>query len=390
MPRAGVHYARTRNFDFGQENRGNVSQLSPWIRHRLITEDEVLTAVLSQHGLAAAEKFVQEVCWRTYWKGWLEMRPSVWRDYRDAIAPAHDTLSADDRDRLAAAMRGETDIECLNAWSRELTSSGYLHNHTRMWFASIWIFTLRLPWQLGADFFMRHLLDGDAASNTLSWRWVAGLQTVGKNYLARAENIAKYTNQRFVDTPGLSPSAQPILGRDPMPPMPLAESVPPDTAKHTALLITDDDLAVSRDLFALPQLANAVYVDTTAWRCEQTASPEVQRFVDGAVDDLADRLVMPMHRVAAEGEEWAGELGQWCETAGIEQLVSLHVPVGPSTDALQQTKQILATYGITMTTVIRPWDRLAWPYATKGFFNFKKHIPTLLQDSGIVFSGRKH
>jgi deoxyribodipyrimidine photo-lyase len=65
---------------------------------------------------------------------------------------------------------------------QELVETGYLHNHARMWFASIWIFTLRLPWELGADFFLRHLLDGDAASNTLSWRWVAGLHTKGKHY----------------------------------------------------------------------------------------------------------------------------------------------------------------------------------------------------------------
>ncbi len=69
-------------------------------------------------------------------------------------------------------------------------ATGYLHNHARMWFASIWIFTLRLPWELGADFFLRHLLDGDPASNTLSWRWVGGMQTMGKTYLARADNIA--------------------------------------------------------------------------------------------------------------------------------------------------------------------------------------------------------
>lgn len=66
-----------------------------------------------------------------------------------------------------------------------------------MWFASIWIFTFKLPWQLGADFFYRRLLDGDSASNTCSWRWVAGPHTVGKTYLARADNIEKFTAGRF-------------------------------------------------------------------------------------------------------------------------------------------------------------------------------------------------
>ncbi len=70
------------------------------------------------------------------------------------------------------AVEGRTGIDGFDDWARQLVETGWLHNHTRMWFASIWIFTLRLPWALGAAFFLRHLLDGDPASNTLSWRWV--------------------------------------------------------------------------------------------------------------------------------------------------------------------------------------------------------------------------
>ncbi|MCK7502530.1 MAG: hypothetical protein MZW92_81430 [Comamonadaceae bacterium] len=85
-----------------------------------------------------------------------------------------------------------------------------LHNHARLWFASLWIFTLELPWALGADFFLRHLLDGDPASNTLSWRWVVGLQTPGKIYLARADNIARFTAGRFPAVTGLATAARPL------------------------------------------------------------------------------------------------------------------------------------------------------------------------------------
>jgi deoxyribodipyrimidine photo-lyase len=76
---------------------------------------------------------------------------------------------------LGGATFGRTGIACFDQWTGELLETGYLHNHARVWFSSIWIFTLRLPWKLGADFFIRFLNDGDSASNTLSWRWVAGL-----------------------------------------------------------------------------------------------------------------------------------------------------------------------------------------------------------------------
>ena len=98
-------------------------------------------------------------------------------------------------------MDGKTGIDCFDTWIEELRENNYLHNHSRMWFASIWIFTLGLPWQLGARLFMKHLLDGDASSNTLSWRWVAGMHTNKKPYLASKENIDKYTVNRFRNTP---------------------------------------------------------------------------------------------------------------------------------------------------------------------------------------------
>ena len=176
-------YANKRNFDFGPENRSNISYLSPFISHRLLFEYDIAKKVLSKFPYLKVEKFIQEIFWRTYCKGWLELRPDVWNDYK---------LSLNDLDkdeRYHEALEGRTNIDCFNDWVNELKSKNYLHNHTRMWFASIWIITLGLPWQLGAQFFLEHLYDGDAASNTLSWKWVAGLQTKGKHYIARPDNI---------------------------------------------------------------------------------------------------------------------------------------------------------------------------------------------------------
>ena len=199
LPQSGKRYASQRNFDFGPGKHQKVSAMSPWLRHRIILETEVLEAVLGAQSAASAEKFIQEVFWRGYFKGWLEHRPEVWQRYRRRVTDLLGQLETDAalHARYEDAVGGRTGIACFDAWVQELLETNYLHNHARMWFASIWIFTLRLPWELGADFFFRHLVDGDAASNTCSWRWVGGLHTAGKTYLARAANIREYTAGRF-------------------------------------------------------------------------------------------------------------------------------------------------------------------------------------------------
>ncbi len=215
LPRAGQHYERRRNFDLGSGDRDNVSCLSPWIRHRLLLEREVALAAAEAHG-EGADKFIDEVFWRTYFRGWMAHHPAVWACYCPAVAAAADEAGADPglADRLRAAETGRTGNAAFDHWSRELAATGYLHNHARMWFASIWVFTLRLPWALGADFFLRHLLDGDPASNTLSWRWVCGLHTRGKTYLARRDNILKFTEGRLDPGPGLAQQAEPLQEPD--------------------------------------------------------------------------------------------------------------------------------------------------------------------------------
>lgn len=194
LPYAAQDYAQGRNRDRGPEQPAAVSKLSPYIRYRMISEKEILAQVFAVHGPEAAQKFIEEILWRTYWKGWLELHPSLWEFYLDERDSDKQFV---DCKILQQAETGQTGIEGFDDWAIELTTTGYLHNHARMWFASIWIFTLQLPWTLGADFFLRHLVDADVASNTLSWRWVAGLHTRGKSYLATADNIFRHTGGRF-------------------------------------------------------------------------------------------------------------------------------------------------------------------------------------------------
>ncbi|PXW70882.1 deoxyribodipyrimidine photo-lyase [Loktanella sp. PT4BL] len=363
-PKAGRDYAGKRNYD----NIAHVSALSPYIRHRMITEEDVLKTVLARHSATAAEKFIQEVYWRTYWKGWLELRPAVWDMYRADLNGALNRIQTESglRQDWEAACKGETGIECFDHWARQLADTGYLHNHARMWFASIWIFTLRLPWTLGADFFMRHLLDGDPASNTLSWRWVGGLQTVGKTYLARPDNIAKYTEGRF-DPKGLATFAAPLEG-PPAPPrgaVPVSDSY--DPALRTGLLITEEDLSPGWLAHQFQPCAVAM-VQTTAARSPLTVSARVTAFVADAQKDAAARYADKLGSIAQVTPETVAD---WAAAHNIEQIVTPYIPTGPTRDALKDVR---------LCQIIRPYDSAAWPHATHGFFRFKDRIPSLLGD----------
>ena len=221
-----------------------------------------------------------------------------------------------------------------------------------MWFASIWIFTLRLPWTLGADFFLRHLLDGDPASNTLSWRWVAGLHTKGRAYVARAENIRRYTNGRYNPTE-LNENPAPLEEADP----PAAETLPPAARAPTgevALLLHLDDLHSE----SLP-LADARVTCVGALLAHADGAVErVKQFDCEAMADALDRAAAHFGCPATAADEgWAGDL----------PVVTAWAPVGPSVEALPPCIRIR-----------RPWDRAAWPRATRGYFQVKAAIPGLL------------
>ncbi|SDZ92927.1 FAD-binding domain-containing protein [Rubrimonas cliftonensis] len=384
--RMGRHYARNRNFDWGPDRRDNVSLVSPWLRRRLVTEEEAVRMAVETHG-GGADKFVQEVFWRSYWKGWLEMRPSVWRAYvagRDADRMAlrdYPDLAA----RLAKAEAGETGLECFDAWARELVDTGWLHNHARMWFASIWVFTLELPWRLGADFFLRNLLDGDPASNTLGWRWVAGLHTRGKVYSAEAWNIAKFTSGRFQPDPrDLAPDPAPLHEEPTAPAAPLAPAPRLDPDRPAALLLTEEDLAPEdwRAAHGLDfrGLRAAATLQLSQARSDQPISPAVARFDCGALEDAGERaraLGAPLAERLADVAP--ADLARWARRAGAVQVVTGWAPVGPVRDQLAAARPALREVGAELVMLRRPWDDAVWPHATAGFFKVKEKIPGLVK-----------
>jgi deoxyribodipyrimidine photo-lyase len=360
-----------------------VSQLSAYIKRRIITEEDVLKKVLSAHTLNEAGKFIDEIFWRTYFKGWLESRPHIWMQYcADVHHLTHELQTQSGlRDRWAAACLGETGIDCFDAWAKELAETGYLHNHARMWFASIWVYTLQLPWQLGADFFLRHLLDGDAASNTLSWRWVVGLHSVGKTYLARAENIQRFTNGRFAPkglaqvAPPLNDTASTMAPKIIDPPNPYLEG------RKTGLLLHSDDLNIAHLTHRSDCIASAAYrpVDTGTML---VSSPKLLEFNNAALDAATKRwkpnLLNCCDVTTPEG------ILSWALENKLEQIITPYAAVGNTSQMLEKCKRLLSNHGVQLTQVMREYDIISWPYATKGFFKFREKIPKILTSLSII------
>lgn len=389
-PLMGRSYAEHRNTDRGPGRHVFVSRLSPYLRRRLVTEQETVEAALADHGPEAADAFIREVFWRGYFKGWLERRPQVWTAYvdglqRDLAAAAADPALAD---RVAAAEGGRTGLACFDAWAQELTATGYLHNHARMWFASIWIFTLKLDWRLGADFFLRHLMDADAASNTLSWRWVAGLHTKGKHYLARADNIARYTSGR----PEGALAAARLAGDEAEPltepqdyarqkldlPAPVS---PADLARPFALLLHDE--AAHHAPLALPTApALVIAAARPEARSPGALGSHALGFAQGA---LAGGMAEAAAAFACPAAQWrAGEpLAPLLAGAGVERIAMPYVPAGWTRDAIAPDLAPLAAKG-RVVTLLGDLDRATWPLAKAGFFGVAKAIDSLLAECGIA------
>ena len=351
-------YSKLRNFDFGPEKRSNISCLSPYITHGIINEQEVIQKALSKFSFSKNEKFIQEVLWRTYWKGWLELRPNVWADYLIELNQIKNEFK-DNKDYIAA-IEGKTKVNCFNEWVKELKENNYLHNHTRMWFASIWIFTLELPWQLGAEFFMQHLYDGDAASNTLGWRWVAGVQTQGKHYLASEWNIKKFTNNRFQNIklnenapPKISEKSYQIIKQD---------FNNPQKIENKNLLIFENNLSFEITDFKENNFKKIYLVSNKNENRAIKLSEKLVKFKSHLIEDQEQRL---------KNQSIDCQIIDISELTNIENYYGLYPTVGENLDFLNSNN-------LKIDFLYRNLDQLAWQYCNKGFFNFKNYIPKII------------
>ena len=355
-------YSKLRNFDFGPEQRKNVSTISPYITHGVLSETEVIKNSLKKFSFAKNEKFVQEVLWRIYWKGWLELRPMVWSDYIIELRKLKNDFY-NNKDYLNA-IEGKTNIECFNYWISEIKKYNYLHNHARMWFASIWIFTLNLPWQLGAEFFMKYLLDGDSASNTLGWRWVAGVQTKGKNYIASEWNIKKFTNNRFSQIK-LNENPQPIIDNKNYS-ISKKDFLNNEINNFDNLIVFENNLSIECSDFKELNFKNIYLVKKNNDTREIKLDEKVLKFKEDLISDQKIRLENQSSKI------------EIINVKDLKNLVGNNIALYPS---IGEINDFLISNNLkNIKYLYRKIDQYAWKYCNKGFFNFKNYIPKIVTE----------
>ena len=355
------NYNLLRNFDLGPNDRKNISCLSPYITHRLISEFEVAKKVLSKRSYQKVEKYIQEIFWRVYWKGWLELRPKVWTDFIE------DLKNIDSSNEYEKAISGETKIICFNDWVKELKETNYLHNHARMWFASIWIFTLKLPWQKGAEFFLRELYDGDAASNTLSWRWVAGIQTKGKNYIAQNWNINKFTNNKYKDLK-LNENPQPITDQREYKILPISSGNSEITSDRLVFFENELD-------FKIFNIDNYKII-----YCILLSNEERQVKLGNKVLEYKKNLIKNQIQNSGLKIEFI-EGSKFIKLLVNEKDFDVIYPsVGENMSFL---KKIMKKNNLMINYLIRDEDKYCWQFSNKGYFNFKSNIPKILSQFNL-------
>lgn len=299
-------YARTRN-----ALDGAVTRLSPYLTHGFLSLPEVYAAVHARHTLDPKHKRVFELGWRAYWR-------HVWVHLGDGIHKSrHTGLLPDDAYRAelpADVLEARTGIPAIDLAVRELYETGYLHNHARMWLASYLVHLRKVHWHAGAQWMLGHLLDGDVASNHLSWQWVAGTGS-SKPYLFNADNVAKYAPAHWH-----SPGTVIDTSYDAMDRM---------ARRSTPVVFKDDARAASAGL--QPPSLHATPSDP-AWR-----SPE------------------PAH--ATGRDIWL--IHPW----------SLG-PVPPITDTQVQVIGV----GLTPCHTRTPWSQLRWRFVTEGMQTQTSHL----------------
>ena len=331
-------YERSRNF-----LTGRVTRLSAYLRHGVLTLAEVRDHALQQVNDARdAGKLINELAWRDYWQRlYAQIGEGIWQDrepYKTGYAATDylETLPAE-------IAQGTTTLACIDGFSHQLKQTGYLHNHARMWFAAYVVHWRRVRWQAGARWFLEHLVDGDPASNNLSWQWVASTFS-SKAYIFNRENLERYTDGVYCKTcpharartcpferdyDGLTQSLFPRLNAPvdptemPVPPpfvKPAVKHVPSSPPSGKPLLwLHTDSLNPEMPMLRKHAGSPAVFIWDTEWLA--TSRISLKRLVF-----LAECLQEMPGTVALRAGDPATELRAAAQASGATYILSQRTP----------------------------------------------------------------
>jgi deoxyribodipyrimidine photo-lyase len=291
----------------------------------------------------------------------------------------------------------------MDVIAQELLETGYLHNHARMWWASFWIHVERLPWELGADFFFRHLLDADPASNTLSWRWVAGLQTVGKTYLVRLSNLQKYapdyvngtgTGRECLAAPQVcEPRAEDAVDEGLVPVETYPDSLIFSEARRGLWIHADDLCPEKGPLSMMVPAATSAFLSERVCRERYGLSALRLAALRTALGDGVQRASDHYGCASSliEDDDPVAALSAWAAAHRLGEIVSMAPMVGPTRDLLPRLRNRLQEQGVRLTLLRRLSDQRVFEGATAGFFPYwqkiKVHLARQLASSDTMKEG---
>jgi deoxyribodipyrimidine photo-lyase len=296
-----VAYARTRN-----HVAGAVTGLSPWIRHGVVSLAEVRDRALALVRCPDdATKLVSELGWRDYWR---QVHAALGDRIRDSIEPPAALPRSGGSERVPEdVLAAATGMECIDAFVRRLHETGWLHNHERMWLASWLVHVRGVRWQAGADWFLEHLLDGDPASNHLSWQWVAGTFSA-KPYIFNRENLEAFTSgvhcsrcpliggcdvegdydelaARLFEPEPATPAREPLRIR---PAPPWLPGGPSAAGRRPLVWLTLDSLSAESPAAAAHAAAPRLFVIDPAWLAEERPTLKRLAFVFECLADMPE------------------------------------------------------------------------------------------------------
>ena len=358
LPKSKKFYQSNRNYDL--TGKQTTSRLSSAISSGILSESEVISSLYAYGITNSSNKFLEEVFWRIYFRGYFETHPTIWSTYKSQLTIDQTELSSDN---YQDAINANTGIACFDDWVSDLIKNGYLHNHTRMWFASIWIFTLRLPWTLGCDLFMQHLNDADEASNILSWRWVAGLHTSKKPYVARASNINSFTN-KYNPINQLNESPKPIYEETNHDFISIDFQKDPITDCN--LLMIDNFLDINSMNLDTINVENFYVLDTTDFNERRVDKISIEA-KGNIVDKIAKKMnMLPEFILLSEISKLKGQtlLSNAIRTGELRDNLIKHLDFINSSSKWYQ--------------IYRPIDELSWNFCRGGFFKLKTNINAIV------------